>query len=100
MALGDAIKEALDGRSQAWLAGELGIDQGHLSRVISGKVENLSLDLIVRIEKALDLERGVLLRAGGYVSDSVTLSAAVETDPGLTREQRSALRGLIRTWKV
>lgn len=98
--LGQAIRDELSrsNHSQRWLADQLDVDTGYLSRIISGKHEGLSLEVVVRIEDALGVGRGDLLRAAGYVDGDVTLSAALASDPGLTESQRRALRSVVRSW--
>lgn len=96
--LGEAILDALDGRTQTWLAGAAEIDGGHLTRVIQGKVD-VSVSLVVRLEEALGLGGGDLLRAAGYVDEEITLTAAVSADRSLRPTQRQAIRSLIRSWE-
>lgn len=91
--IGGAILDALGPRTQAWLAREVGIDAGHLNKIISGKVPGLSLEMVMRIEDALELDRGDLLRAGGFVSAG-RVRDAIAADKGLTAEQKRTLRSV------
>lgn len=93
MALGGAIIDALGTRTQTWLAGEVGIDGGHLNKIIKGLVPGLSLEMVMRIENALGLDRGDLLRAGGFVSAS-GVRDAIAADKALTAEQKRTLRNV------
>lgn len=80
VSLGAAIKAALDGRSQAWLAKQLNIDDSTVSRIISGKFPELALERVVQIEAVLKLQPGHLFRAGGYVDGDITVPMAIAAD--------------------
>lgn len=97
--LGEAIKDALGNQSQASLASSIGVQPARLSRILSGQVEDVSINFVVAVEDALRLGRGDLLRAAGYVDDAVTLSAAAASDPNLSPEQRRVVRNLIGSWR-
>ena len=97
VALGAAIEEALAGRSQAWLAGELGTDGATVSRIIQGQVKNLQLDRVRQIEVALGLPRGALLRAGGYVDGDTSVEAAILGDAVLNNEAKQSLLAVYRS---
>lgn len=98
MGLAEAIKDALGGRTQASLAAQVGLDGGRLSRILSGKVDpgSITLELIVALEDALELRRGALLIAAGYVEGVTTAEEAIEMEPGLSRDTRDALIGALR----
>lgn len=93
VAFGSAVADALGARTQTWLAGELGIDGGHMSRIVAGKV-GVALDMVVKIEDALGVGRGALLRAAGYVDDDSTVLGAITADRALTPEQKRTLRNV------
>lgn len=93
MALGQAISDALGGRTQAWLAAEIGMDAGHVNKIIKGAIPGLTLAMVVRLEDALELDRGDLLRAGGYVT-AIAVRDAIAADPVLTGEQKRTLRNV------
>lgn len=92
--LGQAIRESLGDRSQAWLATQLGIDQSVISRIISGQIQELAVDRVAEIEKVLDLTPGALLRAAGYVADTIGVRDAITADKQLTPEQKRTLRNV------
>lgn len=54
-----------------------------------------SLDQLVLIEKALDLGKGWLLRAAGYIDDAGTLRM-IDTDPNLSHASRDLLMKIYR----
>lgn len=96
--LGEAVKETLADRrrSQRWLAEALGMDDGNLSRILKG-TGVVTLDLVRRVEDLLELDKGDLLRRGGYVSESVTSEQAIATD---TRLSDRARRALLESYRV
>lgn len=94
VSLGQAIKDSLGGRSQAWLAEQIDIDPSVVSRIISGQIADLTVERVVEIEEALELTPGTLFRAGGYISDEVTVLGAIAADRDLTPEQKRTLRNV------
>lgn len=93
MTIGDAIRIALEGRlKQRELADALGIDQGTVSRWVTGKATPTVED-VVRIEDACNRPRGFVLRAAGYISDGTTVLDAIEADHRLDDDARRILSG-------
>lgn len=89
--LARAIRRAYTGRfTQTELAEQLGVAQNTISRWATGDVEP-RLDDIVAIEKACALPRGTILRAAGYVVDSVSPEEVVAADQRLDAARRELL---------
>lgn len=97
--LGQAIKDVLreQGLNQAELARRLGMDDGHVTRLVKGQIKGVALDFVRRIEDVLDLHRGELLRRAGYVEDLVSVRDAIAMDPSLTLDER---RIVLRTYDL
>lgn len=89
--LGKAIKRELGTRSQRWLADRIGVDPSVMTRIINGQMKDLTVDRVAAIEDALDVPRGSLLRAAGYVAPTVSAEDAIRQDPSLPRQIRQAL---------
>ncbi len=88
--LGQAIREAVataDTTQQA-LADQLGIDNAGVSRLIGGKVKNVSLEQIRKIEDILGRRRGELLVLAGYVELPGNTKDYIAADPGLSDTRR------------
>lgn len=84
--IGAAITETRKraGISQGALGDRVGVAQTTISRWERGAAEGtLTLDDLVRVEDALELPRGWLLVAGGYVPDVVTADEAINVDPNI-----------------
>jgi transcriptional regulator with XRE-family HTH domain len=100
--LGAAIADVLknrpreQGRTKQWLAEQVGVTGGHISRIVSGQIANVAVEMIRSIEDALDLPRGFLLRAGGYVEEATTLEGLLEADGSLSEAARTFLRTSLR----
>lgn len=92
--LGQAIKDSLGGRTQAWLAAELDLDASVVSRMIAGEIKDLTVDRVAEIEAILDCTPGTLLRAAGYVADTVNVLDAITADRNLSAEQKRTLRNV------
>lgn len=92
--IGAAIKDALGDRSQAWLGEQLDLDPSVVSRIISGRIAELTVDRVAEIEQVLGVTAGTLLRAGGYVADQVTVADAITADATLNPEQKRTLRNV------
>lgn len=89
-ALGTAAREVMRerGHSGRALADKLGITDGHLSRILDGRVDGLAVEMVHELERCLELPAGALLTAGGYVRAGESVRAAIEVDPLLTAEER------------
>ena len=98
--LGSAIKSALHGRTQQWLADAVGIDKSAVTRIIGGQMKDLTLARVVEIEQALELPRGALLRAAGYVAEVVTPEDAIAADSTLPRALRESFIAGIRVHRT
>lgn len=94
------LREAIKGhltpeKGIEWLAGQLGKSGTTVLRWVEGPTA-ISLAHVVEIEDVLNLDRGALLRAAGYVSPGdATLEQLVDSDPRFRPEQRTALRQVI-----
>lgn len=66
IAVGDAIRRALGGRTQRWLAAQIGLDPSTVSLIVRGQ-QSPSLDQIDAIASALGMSRRALLSTAGYV---------------------------------
>src|ERR1019366_3062054 len=92
--LGTAIRSARTalGMSQQVLGDAVGGRGSQISRIESGQVENVSVEMVRSIEDAIGLDRGQLLRSGGYVSDNCPPARqTLITDPELDDEGRFAV---------
>lgn len=98
--LADVIASVIaeDGRSQSAVARAIGENQqtvndwtlgGH--RPNGTKRTTPSLDDIKKLEDALGLWRGTILRRAGYVDDPQTTRDFIEADPILSRHQKTNL---------
>ena len=90
MAVGWAVREDLAGRTEKWLANELAVDPSTLSRWLNGQVD-ITLNDLIRIEQALGVGRGRLLRRAGLVDELDCVRDAIETDRDLSRGHRRIL---------
>lgn len=79
------------GVGQAELAERLGMHESSISRMIRGQTQGVTVDQLVRIERALDLRPGRVLRTAGLVDadDGATVRERIETDPLLTASERT-----------
>jgi transcriptional regulator with XRE-family HTH domain len=93
MTVGEAIAEAIDGRSQKDVAGELGVAASTVNRWISGEYTPSYEDL-ARIEDACGKPRGSILGAAGYVESPTTFVEVLAMDPRLNTQARQMLRTL------
>ena len=89
--LGDAIKQELSGRSQRWLATELGIDPSVVTRIIKGQMQDVSVERVREIEAALNVPAGAILRRAGYVADDLSPEAALAADLSIPPQLRDLL---------
>jgi transcriptional regulator with XRE-family HTH domain len=81
------IREARRERmTQVQLAEALGVPQVYVSRWETSRVPTNGQ--VGKIEKALGLPAGTLLRRAGYIADGVDVRAAVMADPNLTPDYR------------
>lgn len=99
--LGEGIRRALSssGRTQQWLADTVGVNDGHISKIVNGKIRDLSLRMVRQIEDALDLECGELLREAGLVDlEDMSSEVALRSDPQLVRADKETLLRLYRTF--
>jgi transcriptional regulator with XRE-family HTH domain len=72
IAVGAALTEALGGRTQRWLAKQVGVDPATISRILSGK-QSPSLEQLDRAAKALGVSRRRVLARAGYLADNGTV---------------------------
>jgi transcriptional regulator with XRE-family HTH domain len=93
-----AIADAIDasGLSQTALARSYGTTQQQISLWVNGREPRL--DEIAALEVALDLHRGALLRAAGYVDDVTGVEDAIRSASRLKKDRRDVLLDLYRTW--
>lgn len=89
VALGDAVGAALGRGQQKDLAAKVGEDPSKINRLIRGTHGDVTLGFVRRLEDALELPRGHLLRAAGCVEEPSTTREAVLADPllGETHKQ-------------
>lgn len=92
--IGAAIRDILGDRSQAWLSEQLHLDASMVSRILAGKITELTVERVAEIETVLGCIPGTLFRAGGYIADNVTVPAAITADRDLTPEQKRTLRNV------
>lgn len=89
-------KMVRQGRTDTWLASQLGVSKSTIGRLRRGEIE-ITFDYARTIERALDLEAGQLLREGGYFDSSV--AAEVVEITGRTRRTATAGASLDPTKK-
>lgn len=77
-ALAAAIHTRMDGRTNTWLAGRIGVSVGSVTRMLQGEIA-LGLERVGQIEDALKLPRGQLLVDAGFVADDALPAAASGT---------------------
>lgn len=95
--IGEAIKEALEGRSQGWLAKELGLDASGITRLVKGTMKDLTVERVADIEAVLGLPRGALLCRAGYVADVLSPEDAIRQDVSIPRSVREAVIAAIQS---
>jgi len=93
MTVGEAIAEAIAGRSQKDVAKALGVAASTVNRWISGEYTPSYEDL-AKIEDVCGRLRGSILGAAGYVESPTTFQDFLTTDPRLTTKGREMLRTL------
>lgn len=98
--LGSAIKSALHGRTQQWLADAVGIDKSAVTRIIAGQMKDLTLTRVIEIEDALEVPRGALLRAAGYVAEVATPEDAIASDTTLPVVARDLLLAAVASQRA
>jgi transcriptional regulator with XRE-family HTH domain len=84
----------LQGLNRVQLCERLGIPQSTMSKMLSGesmRTTTLALDRLAAIEEALDLPRGRLLRALGYVGTAEGVRDAISADPRLPAHGKEAV---------
>lgn len=93
MRLGQAISDALDdkGIQAATLARMLPLDPGQLSRIINGKLDNISVGRVVQIERALGLPNGHLFRAAGLVDEEASVRDRLVADDRIAGGRQTVL---------
>lgn len=91
-----AIREAREaaGLTGYALAKKLDVEPGQLTSRWEASREP-SLTDIGRIEEALDLPRGYLLRAAGYVDEVISPEEAIANDKRLTPMKRDLVMGAL-----
>lgn len=92
MKLGNAIRRTYKskGLTQAYIGDALGITQGEVSQMVTGK-RLPSIDQMLSIEAALDVPAGYLMREAGIITDPVDVRSAVLADVHLSDEGREAV---------
>lgn len=95
--IASAIRSELGGRSQQWLADAIGVDKSQVTRLLQGHMEKLTVDRVVAIERALDLQPGHLLRAAGLVHQANTVRELLEGDPDLDPVRRGMMVAIYDT---
>lgn len=65
LALGNAIKEALAGRSQVWLSQQSGVDQSTISRILNAKVDPTP-ETLEALARPLGVDPAYLMRLAGF----------------------------------
>lgn len=97
--LREAIAAELGDRTRTWLGEEIGMKSENVGRLLNGHIA-ISLEHVVAIEDALDVPRGHLLRAAGYVdsTDLPALEHLVSYDERFNVDQRSALLKIVRAF--
>lgn len=91
VALGAAVSAALGDGLQRDLAAKVGEHPSKINRLIKGTHGDVTLDFVGRLEDALELPRGHLLRAAGFVVDPSTTREAVLADSALEETQKPIL---------
>ncbi|HVM07175.1 MAG TPA: helix-turn-helix transcriptional regulator [Acidimicrobiales bacterium] len=91
--LGKRLREEIDHQRRSYraVAAAIGINDGHLNRIMAGQIANLAIEMVRRIEDELGLDNGLLLRAGGYVVDASDLRSHMRRATDLTPGQRQSL---------
>lgn len=82
--LGEAIREVRGSMTQDELARAVNTDQGTISKWESGRIWP-DFDDLPRIEKAVGVPLGTILRRAGYVAEIKTLDDWLEADSSLAR---------------
>ena len=96
MTLSEAVRAAIQDHLQTDIAEKTGMSQSQISRFSTGGTPP-SLDQIVAIEDAAGRPRGFILRAAGYVADTLTIEDAIDADPTLTDENRRILHAVVQS---
>lgn len=91
--IGGVLRAELDSRgmSQRAFAGECGVNDGHLSRVIAGQVPGVPLVMFLDFERHLELPAGTLFVRAGLVTLPSTARATIEADNLLPPEDRNTV---------
>lgn len=76
--------------TQAELADAVGVDQPTVSKWVKGS-RRPSLEELSRIERACRVPLGFVLRAAGFVADTLTVPDAIEADPMLPEPDKQLL---------
>lgn len=89
--LGDAIRKEMAGADvrPAELARRLDVAESTVSRLAGGLVQDVTVDRLVQIERALGVPPGRLFRSAGLVvdDDGITVRERIEADPLLTADE-------------
>jgi transcriptional regulator with XRE-family HTH domain len=95
--IGLAIAEHLGTINKAELARRIGVNSGHVTRITQGEVAGLSVEMVLRIERALELPQGTIFRTAGLVSGDVTVSDVLAADDRLDPADRRNFIGLYKS---
>lgn len=89
--LGEAVRDEVvkAGINPAELSRRLGVSESTVSRLIGGEVQDVTVDRIVQIERALGVPAGRVFRRAGLVTpeDGETVRDKLLADPSLTAEE-------------
>ena len=89
--ISQALRIEREGRiTQGELARRLGVPQNYVSRWETG-ARPIKLDDLERIEAAVEIPKGTILRRAGYVDDPTDARTMIAGDPRLNPPERSAV---------
>lgn len=92
--ISQALRIEREGRiTQGELARRLGVPQNYVSRWETG-ARPIKLDDLERIEAAVEIPKGTILRRAGYVDDPTDTRTMIAGDPTLAPPERSDLLAL------
>ena len=98
--IGAAIRASRGAMSQATLGRSVGVRQATISRWERGGGDKPTVAQLLRIEEALDLQRGALFVAAGLVTAGAIegVERAILGDPGLDARSRQLLVAVYRAF--
>lgn len=94
VALGEAVRAYLAGRTLASLAKEVGMDAAWATRLTQGRLPALTVEQLRRVEQALDTPKGALFISAGLVDPALDVPSAIDADPALNPEAKRSLHVL------